>query len=266
MTNWGRDSFWRQGCVVSVEALCEHFDLETEHGFAMCISHDCDIASDSNKEPFVEFIYANCIQQTDAQKQNARNPRTLQLNLNLFSEETQVEMLAHNKFTLDKELLAGFHSDNVEYIQQDEKDILRSWLAARYRRHAFPDELTNRIAPLLTELEKQAKRFPKNVVGILINYDPFDTELENDEDVYEIELSIIYSCEQTDAKENAEAIATRVKSRFDDGTRFRGNVYLEDCKVFSETEFTLYQLRKNIHIRFEYISYREGEQFEEPEL
>ena len=58
MESGNRDTTWRQGDVVSAEDLCQLVsDIDrADQTIGVVISHDCDLASTTDKEPYVEDL------------------------------------------------------------------------------------------------------------------------------------------------------------------------------------------------------------------
>jgi hypothetical protein len=138
------------------------------------------------------------------------------------------------------------------------RQILQSWLAARYRRQVLPDRLVDRLRLVFDFLEKQGKEHALGILGYWFNFDPHDVELPPDQS-YELWLNIIYSIDNPAIEEDAKNLAASVRKKFHELMKAAadlGTVDLRHCEAYSEQEFTLRDLRDNIEYRLGYLSHR----------
>lgn len=246
---------WRQGDLVSSNVLQNLGVSIDENNIAIVISHDCDI---SNKELSVECILGNFIPATkyDGNKTLAKNPRTLHLKIE--NSEKFIELNANEKFIISKEQLKNFDSVSQYSLNANQREILQDWLSVRFKRQAIPDALKDRLNPLWELLEKRGKTCYESILGYWIQYDPKNEEL-NPSETYDFSLFIIYSTNNPEYETAAKLIADEVKQKFTNllkKTTHLGHVHLLACEAYSEEEFTLADMRRNIHYRFEYLSYK----------
>ncbi len=137
------------------------------------------------------------------------------------------------------------------------RQILQSWLAARYRRHALPNSLVERLRPVFEYIEKEGKNNSSGILSFQLSYDPKD-ELPSEEP-YELWLNIVYITDEAKYGSMAEDIALRLKTEFPkllEKTKNSGTVDLRQCEAFSEMEFTLRDMRDNVEYHLEHLSYR----------
>ena len=85
MKSWSRETFWRQGCVLT-ESTATALGLVHESDPActcvMVVSHDCDLANDNLvTEPDVEAIVGRTVDKEVGNYAWAKAPRTLHLRL-----------------------------------------------------------------------------------------------------------------------------------------------------------------------------------------
>jgi hypothetical protein len=259
--HWSRNTLWRQGSVLSNEnftAACltnpNNFDL------AIAISHDCDIANDKITngmyvEPVVEFVFARIIEKQDGNNTYGKNPRILHLGCIHEGKSIVIELVALGKRILQKDVLTAFEPDE-SYDLYSSRQILQSWLAARYRRHALPNSLVERLRDFLTYVDKQGKQHSAGILSFRVKYEPKD-ELTSDEP-YEFWLNIIYSNDNSDYASIVEEMASDLKQKFSDKVLKTniGKVDLRQCEAFSESEFTVRRMRETEEYRLEYLSYR----------
>src|SRR5205823_3760746 len=116
---------------------------------ALAISHDCDIANDNlDAEPTVEFVLGRVVDKSNGNYGFGKNHRVLHLPATLEGKPATLELLAIRKISIHKEDLATHEPDERFVLEMKPRQILQSWLAARYRRQALPDRLVARLRPV----------------------------------------------------------------------------------------------------------------------
>src|SRR5438034_1115805 len=98
---------WRQGSVIPPAIVeralkyCEpaiRKELLNRNPFLIVTSQDCDILHDNlSAEPWVELIAITVAEKEDGNFLNLRNPRRLQLYLNLNGERRLMEATIHDR-------------------------------------------------------------------------------------------------------------------------------------------------------------------------
>ena len=135
--------------------------------------------------------------------------------------------------------------------------ILQSWLAARYRRHALPNSLVDRLREVFRHIDKEGKRNADGILSFQLDYDP-KSELSSEE-AYELWIDIVYVTDKDEYKSMAAAMVEELKAKFPqllEKTKSCGSVDLRRCKAVSEMEFTLRYMREKVEYHLEYLSYR----------
>lgn len=129
------------------------FDVP-EGAILIVVSHDCDVTNDSfEKEPRVEVLVAGVATPMPLRLQG-RDPRRLQLRMDGPAGEFVLEASAHARFFIDRQALLG-HSPRMDMRLGDQNtQLLSEWLAKRYARSAFPDELNRRLRPALEDVKQ----------------------------------------------------------------------------------------------------------------
>jgi hypothetical protein len=255
---WSRNTSWRQGSVLAQKDF-QSLGLtdSPDTNLAIAISHDCDIANDNlDVEPAVEFIFARILEQHSGNYTHGKNPRTLNLEYTQNGQTVWIEMIASRRLTLDKNKLDGIQPDET-YELTHSQQILQSWLAARYRRHALPNSLVERLRNVFTYIEKQGKKNSSGVLSFRLSYEPKD-ELPPKEP-YELWLSIVYINDKAEYGEMSEGIASSLKTEFPrllEKTKDSGTVDLRKCDAVSEMDFTLRDMRETVEYHLEHLSYR----------
>lgn len=254
---WSRNTLWRQGSVLAHKDF-PSVDLtdSPDSSIAIAISHDCDIANDIDIEPAVEFIFACILGQHDGNYTHGKNPRTLHLNYTQNGQTVWIEMNASKRLTIEKNKLEGIQPDET-YELTHSQQILQSWLAARYRRHALPNSLVERLRPVFGYIEKNGKRNSSGILSFRLDYEPKGELLP--EEPYELWLSIVYITDKPEYEAMSEEIAKNLKSEFPkllEKTKVSGTVDLRKCEAVSEMEFTLRDMRETVELHLEHLSYR----------
>ena len=247
---------WRQGDLLSPDALKTTGIFIDANNIAIVISHDCDIA---NNETHVECILGDYIpkEKYDGNKVGAKNPRSLHLNIG--NTEKIIELNAAKKFIILKEILKNYRPSSEDSLNANQRAILQEWLSVRYKRQAIPDALKDRLNPLWKFLEKKGKKHTDDILAYWIQYDPKNEELDPSQP-YDFSLFVIYSISNLEYMTTAKSIVDEIKAEFSNilknTTTNLGSVHLLNCEAYSEEEFTLADMRRNVHYRFEYLSYR----------
>lgn len=112
---WTRDTPWRQGHVLSAEAVQTLGLVHPDALDATCvvvISHDCDLANDDLQiEPNVEIIIGCHPTKENGNYFWAKAPRTLHLEVLRGGVPAFVELIATAKHFIPKQALAAFTPD-----------------------------------------------------------------------------------------------------------------------------------------------------------
>jgi hypothetical protein len=268
MAETGRSVPWRQGHFLPDKALKAFGPEESTDTLAIVISHDCDVVQAPAIEPNVEIIVGRAIQALDGNFTHSKNPRKLHLECTAGSLRSMVELVATNKRLVAKEGPTGL----LNYIPRDdirlsagERVILQQWLAARYRRAAFPDEFDHRLTTtgVRDQLIRILKRHGDHILAIYFDVDDGEEVAHNGpDDPYKLTISLLYSTEvapaeaEAAATEAAKAIRSAFKSKCcTDGVHWKW-IELADCEVLADTVMTVVQASFLKKWQTEYISFR----------
>jgi hypothetical protein len=255
---WSRNTSWRQGSVLAQNDFQAVGLTDTpDADLAVAISHDCDIANDNlDAEPAVEFIFARILEERNGNYTHGKNPRILHLDYRHEGSSLCLELLASRKTMVPKSLLEAIQPKQT-YTLMSSRQVLQSWLAARYRRHALPNSLVERLRTVFGYIEKEGKKNSAGILSFRLSYEPED-ELPPNE-AYELWLSIVYITDKAEYGSMAQKIAQSMKTEFPkllDKTKNNGTVDLRQCEAFSEEEFTLRDMRETVEYHIEHLSYR----------
>ena len=253
MVAWGRDTPWRQGHVVSDDAAKALGLLpDSPNGVvAVVISHDCDLAQLPDTEPDAEIIVGHQITEVDGNFTYAKNARRLHLTFSGGDERLAADLVAARKMPVKKIQLAGYMPVETVRLTVAEHIILQRWLAARYRRSAFPDEFDRRLEKtgLRDRLGKTLKSFGALISAIFFDVDQGeDVDRSGSDDPYELGVYLLFSTEtDPDAAEAAAeaaklAITTAFREKCLSGkTGAWSDIELIECEVISDHAMTVRQ-------------------------
>ena len=223
----------------------------------MVVSHDCDLAvEDLLVEPFVEVLIGTRIGQCDPNMMHTKNPRTLHLEFDRGDTRVGVELRAAEKKLVDKRDLADKVPDPAYSLDAKGAETLQSWMSARYRRAAIPDDLQRLVKDIFQDV---GKKNPRALHGIWVAYEPESDTLPEGER-YELFVTIVYATGVLDAKTVGEDAAKQVKEKFERKYRKEGawsDVELRECVARADTEFTYFDVLRKKRFRLEYLSLRE---------
>ena len=274
--SWTRDTPWRQGHVLTADAIQALGLLYPEASDSTCvviISHDCDLANDALQiEPDVEVIVGRQVPKGDGNYYWAKAPRTLHVDVLQNGIPAVVELVATAKRLIPKQTLAAFTPDTTHVFPGKSLSALRSWLGVRYNRAAFPDPFVNRLSQ-----SKVDKRLAKIIepIGNLLSAIYFDVDDGNeinhpDGSPYDLKIVLAYpqgdDPEQTaDEVEKIETAITTLFSEkhFDQATGKWNGIALQGCMSISEDDLTVSKARLLTQWRLEYMTLKaDDEQLE----
>lgn len=262
------DTPWRQGALLPRDAaealglLLENTDLAV----AMVVSHDCDLAQSPDVEPMVEIIPGHRIPKPDGNYTHGKNPRRLHLPVKNQAEVDWIKLDLREKKSVSKYDLSFYRPDGSYHLPAGEKSILQRWLAARYRRAAFPNEFNDRLSR--TGLAERLTRIMSNIgAPIAAVYFDLDKGEEVDrvreDDPYELAIILMYST-QADP-DTAAAVAETAKVQIEQAfhkTCYNAdlgqwkNIELVDCLVTSDQALTVAHAEMLKRWNADYISLR----------
>lgn len=245
MGEWSRETPWRQGGVLPDDAS-KALELTNpdspERTFAVVISHDCDLAADPDRELFVELVIGRLIDAIKADS-HAKSARRLQIEFHGPQGLLAAELSAAHKVFVKKEDLASFAPRIDIRLDAQGLSILQRWLAARYRRAAFPDEFERRlkIAKLPRRIEKVLNAAGKHLIAVFFDVDGGEGLQRNGpDDIYRLGIYLLYDTSQNEpdaeaaARSAADQIEKAFESAFQGEDKLWSNIRLEYCDVVSD--------------------------------
>jgi len=245
---------WRQGAVLLPESAPDTNAFEPSlkninaKSILIVITQDCDIVQpDFEKEPYVEILLASPVSgATNGNCLYGKNPRLIQFHVG----ERCFEASCHDRARMDRRILATCSPCEIHCVDEDHILMLRQWLAKRYTRPAFPDQLNRRVnakpyGPAIRKiLEQRGHLFQQ----IFLSCTPRDEELL-DGTPYQLAIWPTMSLEDHEDDDlRAEAIqaTTDLEASLTKcqgiviaqcQVRHQGQVTLDDLYFFSEWDF-----------------------------
>lgn len=248
-----RKTLWRQGHVLPPSVAAD-LGLAPDRRY-MIVTHDCDLAQPVDVEPDIEIIAAKAIDTINPLCSLGENPRVLHLELtNAGEAPLRLDLRATEKCRLSKAALFSNSGTPPPRLADKQRQLLQSWLACRYRRHALPNALNNYLESAYKKLRKTAKKKPDGVIATWIKYDP-DREPKQPGELYELSFTVVYQSESPGGERNAKAMAERLNTALKDAE----GIDYQGAEVESDTTFTKFRERQMWEWHMEFISFR-GEQ------
>lgn len=272
---WTRNTAWRQGQVLSSEAVHALGLLHSAVPEATCavvISHDCDLANDDLAvEPNVEVVIGCHPAKPDGNFYWAKAPRTLHLEFTKTGAPSLVELVATSKLAVPKTALAAFTHDASYSLSGQGLAVLRSWLAVRYNRAAFPDPFVKRMGKVGKALAKLVEPQGALVSAIFFDVDGGKELDRSDGSPYELGVVVAYApgADPEEAADAAEALETAVETlfadrHFDKATGRWEGISLRSCLSISEDDLPVSKAKLLMHWRLEHMTLRAEESHPAP--
>jgi hypothetical protein len=259
---WTRLTPWRQGHVLPSEALLAlvlvpQADVDTT--CAVVISHDCDLASANlHAEPQVELILGRKLNAINGTYAWGKAPRTLHLPMHQHGQEAAIELCQTAKVLVAKAGLATFEPDRAWAMDGRALGTLRSWLASRYCRAAFPDAFVNRMgASKATEkLAKALEPHGQLISSVFFDLDNGQNIERETGDPYQlgVVLAHVVQGDADEAAEQAEAVAEAVEKALHTRLANGADIVLKSCFAISEDDLPVSKARVLTQWRLEHMT------------
>ncbi|MGL6241683.1 hypothetical protein [Pseudomonas sp.] len=226
MASWSRNTLWRQGQLLQQETAQLLGLISTEspdRTAVVVISHDCDLAQLPGAEPFVEVIIGRFVDlPADGSYTNCKNLRRLQIECSSGKSPQLLELETTSRKLLLKENLGNPEQALCKYspcedhrMSPSERNILQLWLAARYRRAAFPDEFDRRLKEVTDVSARLSKAFKSSGRHIPAVFFDVDEGTENQrigpDDPYVLTVFLLYSTDRDPQAAEKAALETASK-------------------------------------------------------
>lgn len=181
--------------------------------------------------------------------------------MRIASQDAYLALDAQRKLSLAKRELASEEPDKKWKLADGERKELARWLASRYNRASFPNDLVGQLNRIYKEFKKSAEQHGQDVLGIYMAFDP-PGELESPgEECYELSITVVYDAYILSAVDDAENLRTKIEEMFR-GEFFDGEIWvgieLNRCIAVPDTDFTLREVRTSFLYNFDYVSFASG--------
>jgi hypothetical protein len=241
-------------------------DADSAAHLAIVVSHDCDLVQSPDVEPMVEVIIGRRVDDPDGNYMHGKNPRRLHVSAVEAGSVAWIELTATTRRSVAKEDLSGHAPSTTLLIDSNSLSTLQYWLAARYRRSAFPDAFDRHLGErgIARRLAKILEPTGNHILAVFFDVDEgIVREHEGDDDPFTLSINLLYSTAsdpdyaETAANEAAEAIKTVFHDRCFDPKigRWRG-IELLDCSAISDEALTYAMSLKLKRWNADYISLR----------
>lgn len=228
MTRWDRSTTWRQGHLLTPEcvaAFALNEGIATGVVAAVVISHDCDLAQPSGTEPVVEVIVGRFLDgPPHGNFTHNKNLRRLHIECDGGTAARAFEIEATARRSIPKDSAGGqpglvdFEPSVAHRMTVRARNVLQHWLAARYRRAAFPDEFDRRLKDETGVAERLAKAFKdtgKHVSAVFFDVDDgMELQRSGPDELYEVRVTLLYATDEDPGA--TEAAATAASKRVEE--------------------------------------------------
>jgi hypothetical protein len=176
---------------------------------------------------------------------SGRNPRLFQFRLQQSENISAFEILAWEKYSIDRTLLRGSEPDKETVLDDTTKRLLSGWLGRRYYRPAFPDAFQTRQSLHQSKkrpadaLKSLVKCYPEHILGLYLKVNPL-TELEDPNTAYEVEVLCVATPEGFET--NAEKL-TSIFGNYVSGLRQCSGVNVVDDLFVSACDIPLWNVQ-----------------------
>jgi hypothetical protein len=268
MEEWDRRTPWRQGHILTPDtaAVLRLVREANQESLVVVISHDCDLAQHSSIEPTVEVILGRRVQAVDGNLTDAKNPRRLHLLATEVGAPIWVELIATARKSIPKQDLTAHMPSTTIVIHPNGRNTLQHWLAARYRRSAFPDAFDKHLGDtgVAERIVRILKPIGTHITAIFFDVDEgIEREHEDIEDPFTLSIDLLYNTEndptaaEAAALEAAEAITKAFHDRcFDTKTNRWCAIELLSCTPISDEALTYSMSLRLKRWNVDYISLR----------
>jgi hypothetical protein len=265
MAEWTRTTPWRQGHLLTPEAAIALKLAPSElqqKSLVIVASHDCDLAQSPENEPDVEVIVGQIIETIDGNFAHAKTARTLHIQFD-GADGLMAAFVATDKRIISKQSLAEFSPDIQYSLSPEAKTTFQRWLAARYRRSAFPDEFERRLnqSKLAEKISRAVKPCGNSITAVLFDVNDGEEKTKSGDDIYVLYIYLLHG--DLPSYEDAEKAAVAAKNLIE--RAFKEKLFnkdsgqwqlieLRDVDVISEEVLTYRQFTQMKPWRLEHIS------------
>ncbi len=257
---------WRQGSVffgrdcLELSADINKFDPDDVF---IVLPYSCAVVNMDfeNKEPYIEVLRAKKDSKRKRSSQWGRNPRQIQLIAEKDDTQYFINASIHDRIFISHAILLEIPQAQ-DRILADHIDALKYWIAKRYIRNAFPTNFNIRASKAIKGLQKSIEKVPDDedflneLIGVYLKLDPYDQELNDIKDPYEVE--IIFLVSEKGRLEYADDL-TELKQCFLRVLNECNGIYISNHEVQSDTGLLISEYKQLIRLDdYDFISFKEN--------
>lgn len=264
MAEWNRNTPWRQGHLLSQDAITAlglRHAARSEQTVVIVASHDCDLAQAPEGEPKIEIVIGCLVTDKDGNCTHAKNARKLHVEF-VGGDTFWAEFEATAKSSIEKLKLNEFYPRSDVHLTAENHTIFQMWLASRYRRSAFPDEFERRLTQetkLADKIAKAVRPHGELITGVFFDVDEgAEVVRSGPDDTYTLDISILYDPDVDAAEHAADEVANTIKTAFKDklftSTQQWLHIELRFCEHIAESTLSYADFKRLKRWRLEHIS------------
>lgn len=189
-----RSEGWRQGCLIPpnhaeqiIESSIDFFSKSaSSDAWLVVLTQDCDLVRKSQDEPYVELLAIQKLPNKSENPMRGQSARYLHLVFDVGNEMIWFYCNIHHRFRIEKNALCGLGCDTTQFFIENERRLLRQWLARRYARAAFPDYFETHLASTNDPVKKLFKSPAAKLISTI--YIAIDNEDADSDEDYRIHV------------------------------------------------------------------------------
>jgi len=249
---------WKQGALIRSGgnygfSKFSHLEI-SDNDLFIVVTQTCDLVNPSfESEPYFEALRIKPIDSSEKEYLGGKNSRLLHMDLSSDSGIDSYLALPFEKIYVDRRLLLKQSPEN--HLDEENLDIVISWLIKRIGRTAFPDSFDQRWKVRQRQIERVIKRLVL-VEDIYLKIVPF-TELDS-ADKYTIELHLLINAENFDNEEVFTQYKKHIQDLEDQFCQCP-NIEIEVIELRSTAEITINEIQEMDRWDYSYLSFRNPE-------
>jgi hypothetical protein len=219
-----------------------------------------------DEEPNLELILGREIEEEEYNGNFTLAKSTRKLHIYIDQYEKYIELSSISRTSIDKLKLLDVTPSSEWRLDRDQLRVFRRWLAARYERVSFPEELVRRLKPVVNHFKKASKKDGDSIIGIYVRFEP-EGELAHDSlEPYAFNIDVVYDSTKVSAAAAAGRIAKSLQEKFVSeykslhaitGDQW-ANIELESSMARSDIDFTLKEALSSYVFRLDDVSLKMG--------
>ena len=253
---------WRQGAILGgglAKLAGEHAPRKAAVDSAdrlVLTSHDCDILNVSvDKEPVVEVLRMRVAPAGKVNRRQSwgRNPRTLQLAIEVHDQPVVLSCVAHDRWTIPRALL--MRESPAQCLPDKERRLVAEWLAKRYIRAAFPTAFDQRWRSKQKDWQKLLTKHSEWMQGVYLRLSTLDELPANAPYQCHLILAVPHSKRrQADWAGKRTEIEEEVKAFWD---QFEPDIDCDGVEVLGTDELTLADIEPYQRFDADWVSFED---------